>query len=75
MKLAILRMPKKEIKERTLSESQKINDINNQESINTKGANMKIKQKKKKKISMKTFFLRHKSIKTENNIKSKEKIA
>ena len=45
MKLAILRMPKKEIKESTLSESQKINDINNQESINTKGANMKIKQK------------------------------
>ena len=38
-------MPKKEIKERTLSESQKINDINNQESINIKGANMKIKQK------------------------------
>ena len=45
MKLAILQMPKKEIKECTLSKSQKIININNQESINTKGAKRKIKQK------------------------------
>ena len=64
MKLAILQMPKKEIKERTLSESQKINDINNQESIKYKRSEEENKtENTDKNLNENIFFKKEKVLK------------
>ena len=57
-------MPKKEIKERTLSESQKINDINNQESIKYKRSEEENKtENTDKNLNENIFFKKEKVLK------------